>query len=134
VYVSSAVELFTPEALTHLLERARHRNAHLDITGMLLYKDGNFMQALEGPAPAVRALFRIIRRDPRHKNILTLLQHSTQERHFPEWSMGFGSFGEPAHLERDGYSDFLNQSFDSSWFREEPTRAQSLLLSFRKYM
>ena len=48
VYVSSAVDLFSDEELLKLLDVSRKNNQALDVTGMLLYKGGNFMQFLEG--------------------------------------------------------------------------------------
>jgi Sensors of blue-light using FAD len=63
VYVSSAVQLFSPEALLDLLERARENNGRLGITGMLLYKERNFMQALEGPDQTLSDLYSKIGRN-----------------------------------------------------------------------
>ncbi len=54
VYVSSATRPFSGEDLRALLETCRKDNAELGVTGMLLYKDGNFMQVLEGDEDAVR--------------------------------------------------------------------------------
>jgi hypothetical protein len=48
VYASSAARPFTTLELQAFLEQARQKNARFGVTGMLLYKDGNFMQALEG--------------------------------------------------------------------------------------
>jgi Sensors of blue-light using FAD len=48
VYASSASEAFTGPELQVLLDQARQKNAKFAVTGMLLYKDGNFMQVLEG--------------------------------------------------------------------------------------
>ncbi len=48
VYVSSAVVPFTPAALVDLLATSHKNNSKSAVSGMLLYKDGNFMQALEG--------------------------------------------------------------------------------------
>lgn len=45
---------------------------------MLLYKDGNFMQLLEGEKEAVLRLHKNIIVDPRHKGFLTLLQGETE--------------------------------------------------------
>ena len=53
VYASSAVDMFSMEELVCLLERWRPKNAALGVTGMLLYKGGNLIQALEGEADAV---------------------------------------------------------------------------------
>ncbi len=58
IYVSSSTRAFSDADLVALLEQSQEKNARLDITGMLLYKDGNFMQVLEGPDDAVRQLFR----------------------------------------------------------------------------
>lgn len=47
VYVSSAVSPFSATELVDLLRRSRTNNACLDLTGLLLYQAGNFMQVLE---------------------------------------------------------------------------------------
>jgi Sensors of blue-light using FAD len=47
VYVSSSVKPFCDNELLQLLERCRRNNDKLGITGMLLYKNGDFMQALD---------------------------------------------------------------------------------------
>ena len=57
VYVSSATRLFAAEDLVALLQAARDYNARIGITGMLLYKAGNFLQVIEGDAAAVNALY-----------------------------------------------------------------------------
>ena len=56
VYVSAAVTWFSDRELRGLLAQCRLSNAQTGITGMLLYKDGNFMQTLEGDERTVRAL------------------------------------------------------------------------------
>ena len=49
-YVSNASRLMSSASLSMLLRQARASNKRHDITGMLLYKDGSFLQVLEGPA------------------------------------------------------------------------------------
>jgi hypothetical protein len=51
---------------------------------MLLYKDGCFMQVLEGNEEAVIDLAEKIQRDPRHKNMMTLYQGDSPERQFAD--------------------------------------------------
>jgi hypothetical protein len=53
VYASSALQPFTTSELQGLLEQARPKKSTLAVTGMLLYKDGNFMEVLEGEEEAV---------------------------------------------------------------------------------
>jgi hypothetical protein len=134
VYVSSAVQLFSPEDLLNLLQQAREKNGRLGVTGMLLYKDGNFMQALEGPAQVVRDLYTTIARDPRHRHASKLIDYATRERQFANWTMGFTNLDGVKPSDGAGYSDILNQPLNSGWFREDASRAQRLLLSFRKSM
>ena len=89
VYLSRETEPFTPEALRSLLAHARRNNAALGITGMLLYRDGHFLQALEGDETTVRSLCAKISRDSRHSQVTYLFEENIEEREFADWSMGF---------------------------------------------
>jgi hypothetical protein len=132
VYASSAIHLMTPLALDELLETSRENNRRLGITGMLLYKDGNFMQALEGPDDDVLALYGKIARDNRHTGSIKLLQREIEEREFGEWAMAFCDFNRSAADSTAGFSSFLCEPLNSNSFRDTPSSAQKLLLSFRK--
>lgn len=134
VYVSSARRLFSDRDLIELLEQSREKNARLAVTGMLLYKDGNFMQALEGPDDAVLPLFRTIERDARHHRVIQLLRQPVEEREFASWWMGFHNLRD-AGIERiPGYSPFLSEPLTSVEFQSDPSRAQKLLTMFREKM
>ncbi len=89
VYSSTAVRPFSEDDLTGLLHQARAKNVRLGITGLLLYKNGTFMQALEGEESKVRALYATIRADPRHHHIVTLVDLPIAQPRFADWSMGF---------------------------------------------
>ena len=134
VYASSAVQLFAPEELRALLETSRRNNAALGISGMLLYKDGNFLQVLEGREAAVLQLADKISHDPRHRGIITLMQGFESEYQFPEWSMGFCDLRSDEATTMPGYSAFLESSFHPKALAADPTSAQRLLLSFKKNM
>lgn len=134
VYVSSATILFSLDMLTELLERSRVRNAAAGISGMLLYKDGNFMQVLEGDEDVVQHLFEHIGRDPRHHGSIILLKGSLDERQFPEWSMGFRDLGAPEVHALPGYSEFIATPLTGQEFLGHPNRCQKLLLAFKRDM
>lgn len=134
VYASSATNLFSEEELNQLLEKARKNNHILDITGMLLYKDGNFMQLLEGPKEAVQSLVAKIKLDPRHRGFLALFQEERAEREFSQWEMGFQKLDAQTALEVPGYSDFLDLPLNSEEFFQSPSKALKLLLNFKKMM
>jgi hypothetical protein len=53
VYVSTVNQDFSAADLKKLLVRARMRNKEAGVTGMLVFYDGTFLQALEGEKGAV---------------------------------------------------------------------------------
>jgi len=134
IYVSSATRLLSTADLDDILAASRRNNTQLGVTGMLLYKDGNFMQALEGPEEAVLKLQRKIARDPRHKGLLVLRQVEVKERAFKEWAMGYYNLDAPAGAAPAGYSNFLRDSLLAPEFVENPSIAHKLLRSFRESM
>jgi hypothetical protein len=101
---------------------------------MLLYKDGNFMQLLEGSQPVVDALYTKITRDPQHIGPITLLKGEVPERAFAHWSMGFRELKSTRDEQVPGYDDFLNTPLTSGDFVAHPSRAQKLLLMFKERM
>jgi hypothetical protein len=73
IYVSSALKLMGELELLSLLELSRAKNVRLNITGLLLYKEGNFMQMLEGEKDTVLNLYAAIQKDVRHHNVITVM-------------------------------------------------------------
>ena len=129
-YVSSALRPLSARELRDLLEQCVENNLRRDVTGMLLYKTGHFMQVLEGPERTVRALHEVILKDPRHRGIVTLSEGPLPGRQFANWSMGFKDLG--ADLDNpEGYNEFLDLPLTHSQFRSNPTKAQKLLLLFK---
>lgn len=131
VYVSSATRLMDDSELTELLRISRINNLKIDVTGMLLYEGGNFMQVLEGPDSRVSEIADKISGDPRHTGMLTLLRQNVEERQFASWSMAFQNIAKLSEEERDAFSDFLVEPITADGFRSRPHRAYKLLLSFR---
>ena len=134
VYVSSATLPFSGEDLRALLATCRKNNTELGVTGMLLYKDGNFMQVLEGDEGTVRGLYARIEEYPRYGGEITLQQGFTEERQFPDWSMGFRDLDSPEERSTPGYSEFLNAPLTGREFSGNPFRTQKLLLTFKRIM
>lgn len=89
VYVSTAVSPFTERQLEALLVAARQLNRDSEVTGVLLYSDGNFMQCLEGPADSLQVTYDRILASRRHTNVLQLFDKRVANRSFPDWQMGF---------------------------------------------
>lgn len=129
VYVSSARHEFTPDELDALLAKSRRSNEEAGVTGLLLYHDGNFIQALEGDRSAVQAILARIEQDPRHGRMLVLIQEEVEERAFGDWSMGYVRRDDLPHAEQEGYSRFLE---DAAAREVAPSRAHRLLETFRR--
>ena len=72
-----------------MLEHARAKNAFNEITGILLYCDGIFVQLLEGKEGKVRETFERISKDTRHTDIHNIVSAKSEKRYFPDWLMGY---------------------------------------------
>lgn len=104
VYVSTATRLLSMDDIGRLLEKARQRNLDQDVTGVLLYSDGNFMQCLEGPAARLASVFETIKSDSLHFGIIDLVREPITAREFSEWSMAFrvaGALGASSPTHQD---------------------------------
>jgi Sensors of blue-light using FAD len=134
VYVSSATRPLTDDDFKQILAAAQRNNERHGITGLLLYKDGNFMQALEGPDEAVIAAYDHICLDKRHRGLLVLLREEIAERRFPEWSMSLKRIDRLQIPASASLSSFIDDSFTAESFQKNPTTAVKLLLSFRDSM
>lgn len=130
-YCSSAVKLMDSTELIDLLKTSRDCNLRAGITGMLLYRDGSFMQVLEGEAEAVLATYGRITADSRHRNIIKLIQAKIAARNFDRWTMGFCDIGDLTDKERAAYSPFLSEPFDAEHY-SSGSAALKLLQTFRK--
>lgn len=132
VYLSIARQPFSEQALVELLAVSRRNNARDGITGLLLYKGGEFIQVLEGPVDPVVALTEKLEHDPRHGQIQILLQSPLRQRQFADWSMGFHQLDGNHDLDIPGFSTFLQTPATAQGLAERATLVQRLLLNFKK--
>lgn len=117
IYVSQAAHPMSSDELGEIMEYSRASNTRDGITGLLIYRflpeerRGNFMQLLEGEAPAVEAVWKRIAADRRHHTKIVLEEGEIESRSFPDWSMGLRNVAE-ADLEGfEGYSDLGSAQF-----------------------
>lgn len=131
IYASSATKLMSQQELTELLKVTHKNNPPLKLTGLLLYNQGNFIQALEGPEETVLQVYQKIQKDPRHHNIILLGKQSIEKRQFPNWAMGFRNLEELSPEDQAAFSDFMTIDKLPDYFQENPSRASVLLTSFK---
>jgi hypothetical protein len=70
------------ETLAAIVRHAERLNAEAAVASLLLAHEGYFLQALEGPGPAVMAVFRRIYGDPRHGELRVIISGPADRREF----------------------------------------------------
>ncbi len=73
-------------------------NARLDVTGILTFSGGRFMQVIEGPQANLHTLMEGIRRDGRHHSVRIVSDRKIALRRYPDWRM---KYREPDQFCRD---------------------------------
>lgn len=131
IYVSSATALFSKEELISILKKSRENNVRLGVTGLLLYKEGNIMQLLEGDKAVVDRIFAKVSEDGRHFNVITLFSGEVAQREFPDWSMGYHDLVSMEVRQTPGFNEFLNTPLSAEEFRN-PTRTTRLFRMFKR--
>lgn len=107
IYISSATRVMKESDLLEILEQSRTRNVSKNVTGMLLYRDGAFLQVLEGEEKDVDEIYKSILLDERNTGHYLVERKEIGERQFPGWSMGFEDLSNYRAEELNGFSDIL---------------------------
>jgi len=91
LYVSTLAPRHPPRVVAEIAGRARHVNAELDVTGLLIFDGQRFCQQLEGPQKSVLKLIERIRNDPRHVNVEVLHHGPLAGRRFQQFTLAFST-------------------------------------------
>ncbi len=108
MYVSYAAQPLTDDDLVALLEKCRLNNKKRNITGMLMFVDGKFIQVLEGAEKDINEMYDIILNDSRHKKISKIIEGQCVERNFKNWTMGFKSMSGYTLEDKKGFCEVEN--------------------------
>ena len=95
IYTSEATKHFSTRELLNLLHAARSYNSIDGICGFLYYKNGIFLQVIEGKSEMITNLFNRIQKDKRHNNIKIISSSFINDFLFSNWTMGCIDFNEP---------------------------------------
>jgi hypothetical protein len=129
VYMSTATDLFSDDDLSAVLMSSRSNNVLTHLTGMLLYREGRFLQVLEGPEVFVRGRMSTITADPRHTGVRVLLEERIEQRRFPHWTMGYEPLSPTMSNEIPGFRKmFVNVEQDED--RADTIRALKTLIQW----
>lgn len=133
VYVSAATTEVSDDDIAGILAVSRSNNARHGLTGALLYKQGRFIQVLEGPEEQVAARFAVIAADPRHQSIHTMREADIEERQFPEWTMAFRPVSDESMRELDGFDSFFDARTGMDRIKHAENQAQQFLEWLAEY-
>ncbi|RYY32138.1 MAG: BLUF domain-containing protein [Sphingobacteriaceae bacterium] len=125
IYISTSDKLLNDFELAELLTVSRENNKAVDVTGMLLYAEGTFIQVLEGHKDDVQYIYKKVLNDYRHRNITELANSSINKRNFENWAMGFSSVNREVFSLFEAYID---PSDKSRFLSEEDTNAAIIIL------
>ena len=131
VYVSSATVEMTDTDLIFLLNQSRERNLRQNVTGMLLYCGGNFIQVLEGEAQDVEDIYDSIIKDDRNSGNIIVIKREISKRDFPDWSMGFKRLGVEDKGKLSGFTEFLDKDIRPEELTVNPSNVLKLLYQFK---
>lgn len=129
VYLSSSIGLFDEAELKSILSISRENNSKKDITGILLYHEGNILQVLEGDEERVKQLYEIIEKDKRHHGIITMADGFADVRSFPDWSMGFRAVSQDEWSNLNGFAGTDSKSILSR-IKENSTEAGQIVTAY----
>jgi len=104
-YISNSAVEMNSESIKVLLNNSRAFNSENNISGILMMLDNKFIQVLEGELELVIDLYTKIEQDPRHKDLLILLNMKIKERTFKDWSMGFVKLENDEFSEESGFTN-----------------------------
>lgn len=108
-YTSRQSYILSDDDISELLVTCRNNNSVKEITGMLLFFDGTFVQFIEGPEKEIDGLFNTISNDKRHRDIVLLVDGHEEKREFTEWSMAFKNVTASEIRKMEGLSGFKKE-------------------------
>ena len=109
---------------------ALRHNKENNLTGMLLFYQGTFLQVLEGERTDVMSTYHRIYQDTRHNKIRTLLEQNAPDRQFPSWLMGFRNIPRSYLNEFPEYAPYCKDGFGGAELYAKPGIALRMLLAF----
>ena len=123
-YFSTINAPLTEDELYQLLHSSANKNKKDDITGILIYADGNFMQVLEGQEKLIKKLYRKISRDRRHKNVIKVSEMMYTDKIFEAYGYGFTVIDDKENI------NSLNKYLD--WLHNHPSEKIATFINLMK--
>jgi hypothetical protein len=88
-YVSTVSSNLNETDIQKILDYSRDWNINHQITGILLFSEGNFFQVLEGEKELVTELFKRIKMDSRHYNLIKIFEKEISQERYKGYKANF---------------------------------------------
>jgi hypothetical protein len=112
LYRSFKSDYFDENEVGKIVASSLLNNTHLGITGILMYRDGIFIQLLEGDEDDLLKLYEEhICKDKRHHDCKVLVSKDNQTRIFNGWNMGVVSKN-LLHSEFPSFFELIEQKLE----------------------
>lgn len=118
--------MFSQQELADIALGAHEFNRQNRITGLLVYIGEHFLQVIEGTRGRIEHLYKKIESDPRHTNVLEILNQPISERSFSNWSMGVLDLSSDSNTETQAVIPLLREA------RSAPEQHRTQILSLMK--
>ena len=106
-YVSTVNPGLSETEIQKALDFSKNWNNDNDITGILLYSQGNFFQVLEGEEQLLKDLFSRIKSDERHHNLIRIFQKEIPDIKFDGYEADFISLDD--RYKNENFDTYLTQ-------------------------
>lgn len=110
IYTSEAKLGVDEVELYEILKSSVRNNLKLDITGLLIFHSGTFIQMLEGSRESVHEIYQVIKEDVRHSNVQKLISSTADRRYFSDWRMALEVVHEKTFTEIEAYQSLIDSS------------------------
>ncbi|MFC6859078.1 BLUF domain-containing protein [Zunongwangia atlantica] len=125
-YVSSENDRMEENHIEILFSQTQRNNMANDISGILLYSQGNFFQVIEGNAITIKELFKKIENDDRHRNLFRVFNREIKQDQYDDYCCDFlTKYNQSEELNENYYLQFLKNLDHSS-----QTAVQNILKAF----
>lgn len=99
-YISNSVDLWQARPLENLFILSKIQNVFRNVTGLLLYNEGTFLQVVEGGKDTIAVLLSKIKRDKRHNQITVMFDRPIKHRIFKSFQTGLVSSDNEKELKK----------------------------------
>ncbi len=130
IYLSTSSRALSTDDLKQLLVNIRYQYTKSGITGMMLYSQGTFFQALEGEEQQLEKAFEDLKSDNIQKGLIKLKAGKEERRTFSNWYMGFKPTTDDV-CQLNGFVNPLRGDFLTDYNPQHP--AISLLRTFAQH-